>query len=718
MKKILFFVFILYGQVFMQGFMDTGFIKWHQPNGIEFIARSWGDEYLNWMKTKDGYMIVDSPEGWYYYAILDKSGEFTASNAKVGIDNPPKISYELRRTSKRISELNNERLQVAQRRYNKRMSLISSGTTTNTTVKLGVVLIDFPTNRRRTEVHGQDGYYKIDFENMIFSTDYWYSKEDKVGNVIYTPHPDSERVFGSLRDYYDEMSVGSYQIVGKNNQPLIVNPPDPNNPDLPEWLILKHEMSYYESLSSAHFMDTIFNEAVVAYGSAEMNSYDVICFLYGGEVRNYGNFRPKQRYNYYCMGEYEHGSFSHIGIHAHEFAHAALGAHDEYRGDPNIDPGCYSLMSYGCRNGPLGHGSCPAPLSPYYRIEYGWVNPITILPDVTSYPIYYGYPMPKFYRVNIPASNEFFILETRRGIGFDKYTPRQDGNNAVGGILIWHFDPDHMFDYEEIEYADNNNIVGWEDSDRFPYPLNSQQNFNNSTIPSSRLRDGTYSSISINNIDWVGLRVDSYGKVDVLDLPPATPTGFTLSGNVGENPTLNWNGNTELDLDGYKLYQSIEGSAYSLLVKLDKNTTSFTDHGVIIGNGKFVQTVCYGLTAFDLANRESDPSLPRCTRASGLNKSIISIVKKKIPKEYKLCDAYPNPFNPVTKIRFSLPENTKVKLSIFNLLGEKLIDLINTYLSKGLYEINFNASGLSSGTYIYRIETNSFIDAKKLLILK
>jgi len=120
MKKILFFVFIFYNQVFMQGFKDTGFIKWQQPNGVEFIARAWGDEYLNWIKTKDGYIIVDSPEGWYYYAILDENGEFTASNAKVGIDNPPMISYELTRTLNRISELNTERLQVAQRRYNKK----------------------------------------------------------------------------------------------------------------------------------------------------------------------------------------------------------------------------------------------------------------------------------------------------------------------------------------------------------------------------------------------------------------------------------------------------------------------------------------------------------------------------------------------------------------------------------------------------------------------
>ena len=695
---------------------DTGFIKFRQPNGVEFIARSWGDEFFYWMKTKDGYIIVDSPEGWYYYAILDEKGEFTASKARVGIDPPPQDSYELNRTSERIFELNNEKLWAMKQLDKKRKKIINSGRARNTTIKLGVVLIDFPTNRRNRTAHDNQGYFKSDFENMIFSTDYWYSIKDRWGNVTYTPHPDGDEVFGSLKDYYDEMSVGKYKIVGKNNQPLIVNPADPNNPDLPDWLILEHEMSYYESLSSLYFMETIFYEAVAAYGSAEMNSYDVICFIYGGAVRNSGNFRPKARYNKYCMGEYEYNSFAHIGTHAHEFAHAALGAHDEYLGD--FDPRYYSLMSYGLDNGPLLHGSCPAPLSPYYRIEYGWVNPITILPDVTSYPIYYGYPMPKFYKVNIPASDEYFVLETRRGTGFDQYTPRQDGENAVGGILIWHFAPDESPDCEELEYADNDYIIGHESSDRFPYPLSGQQDFNNFTTPSSRLRNGNNSSIAINNIEWVGGPLNGYGKVDVIDTPPETPTGFTLSGNVGQNPTLSWEENNEMDLNGYKLYQSIDGSPYSLLVTLDKNTTSYTDNGVIVGNGKFDPLVCYRLTAFDMANKESEPCFPRCTQASGINAPLSSVTDENIPTEYKLFNAYPNPFNPVTKIKFAIPENTKVKLSVFNILGKKVKEIINTYLPIGIYEVNFNASELTSGTYFYRLETSNFTDIKKLMLVK
>lgn len=724
MKKSIYLVliFIIFNTNLLSSPKDTGFIKWKQPNGMEFTARHWGDEFLNWMKTEDGYVIVDSPSGWFYYANLDKNGEYTATNFKVGIDKPPAISKDLKRSSARINEINNERELFNNYLIEKREALINTKSVTNSTVKLGVVLIDFPTQQHNTSANSGYGYFKIDFENMIFSDNVWYHTEDGSGGINYTPHPDGDKVFGSLRDYYDEMSVGTYQIVGKNNQPLIVNPADPNNPDLPDWLILDHEMSYYEGLGASYFMERIFDEAVNEYGSTEMNSYDAICFIYGGAVRTTGNFYPKAMYNKYCMGEHEYNSFAHIGTHAHEFAHIELYAHDEYEdgnssSDPPVDPGFYSLMSYGMHNGPNRHASCPAPLSPYYRMEQGWVNPITIIPDEIDYTIDYGHPYPKFYKVNIPAFNEYFIIETKEGDGFDKYTPNPNGDNDRDGILIWHIDDDNVYDFEEIEFADNeSNLYNENYTDLFPNPITSIQNFNNSTLPSSKLRNGTNSSISINNIELVGY-LTGHIEVDVLDLPPAIPTGFSLAGNYGDNPTLSWNANIELDLDGYKLYRSVNGSGYSLLITLNENTTSYTDNGITIGN-KFDQSVCYKLTSFDLAGRESDFCFPRCTTAGQISKDAAILYNEPIPEEYSLFSAYPNPFNPTTKIQFGIPENDNVKLSVYNMLGEKVADLVDDYLTKGFYEKEFDASKLSSGIYIYKIKTNNFTDVKKMMLVK
>jgi hypothetical protein len=139
---------------------------------------------------------------------------------------------------------------------------------------------------------------------------------------------------------------------------------------------------------------------------------------------------------------------------------------------------------------------------------------------------------------------------------------------------------------------------------------------------------------------------------------------------------------------------------------------------VIIGDGKFDPAVCYKLAAIDLAGEESVPCLPRCIKFNGLNKKSVSLTSETVPKEYSLFDAYPNPFNPITKIKFAIPKESKVNLSVYNMLGEKVKELVNNYLTRGFYEIDFDASELTSGIYIYKIETNNFTDVKKLMVVK
>ena len=92
--------------------------------------------------------------------------------------------------------------------------------------------------------------------------------------------------------------------------------------------------------------------------------------------------------------------------------------------------------------------------------------------------------------------------------------------------------------------------------------------------------------------------------------------------------------------------------------------------------------------------------------------------KNVIPENFSLFQNYPNPFNPNTTIRYYLKEDGKVKISVFNILGQKVKDLVNGNMKAGRYETEFNASSFSSGVYIYRIETNNFIESKKMVFLK
>jgi N-acetylmuramoyl-L-alanine amidase len=88
------------------------------------------------------------------------------------------------------------------------------------------------------------------------------------------------------------------------------------------------------------------------------------------------------------------------------------------------------------------------------------------------------------------------------------------------------------------------------------------------------------------------------------------------------------------------------------------------------------------------------------------------------PAEYVLDQNYPNPFNPSTKIRFGLKNSSNVKLEVFNLLGQKVITLVDGYLETGYHTVTFDASNLPSGVYVYRIESPEFITSKKLVLMK
>ncbi len=86
--------------------------------------------------------------------------------------------------------------------------------------------------------------------------------------------------------------------------------------------------------------------------------------------------------------------------------------------------------------------------------------------------------------------------------------------------------------------------------------------------------------------------------------------------------------------------------------------------------------------------------------------------------EFTLYQNYPNPFNPSTSISFSLPQAGQTKISVYDMLGREVTVLINDFLESGIHTTSFNGSGLSSGVYIYRIESGGFVKAKQMILLK
>ncbi len=95
------------------------------------------------------------------------------------------------------------------------------------------------------------------------------------------------------------------------------------------------------------------------------------------------------------------------------------------------------------------------------------------------------------------------------------------------------------------------------------------------------------------------------------------------------------------------------------------------------------------------------------------------VTENVVPLEFSLAQNYPNPFNPSTSIEFSLPENAaNVKLSIYNALGQKVAELVNTSLAAGKYSYQWNAANAATGVYIYELRTEKFASIKKMMLLK
>jgi hypothetical protein len=101
-----------------------------------------------------------------------------------------------------------------------------------------------------------------------------------------------------------------------------------------------------------------------------------------------------------------------------------------------------------------------------------------------------------------------------------------------------------------------------------------------------------------------------------------------------------------------------------------------------------------------------------------INITFIPQANPTVPESYLLAQNYPNPFNPTTTISYSLPLKSQVELAIYNALGESVMQLVNEEKPAGSYSVEFDAANLPSGVYFYRIQAGSFIDTKKMILIK
>ena len=91
---------------------------------------------------------------------------------------------------------------------------------------------------------------------------------------------------------------------------------------------------------------------------------------------------------------------------------------------------------------------------------------------------------------------------------------------------------------------------------------------------------------------------------------------------------------------------------------------------------------------------------------------------EELPTTYSLSQNYPNPFNPSTTIQYSIPKDEFVKLTVYDITGRIVKELVNGYKSAGKYSVEFNASSYSSGTYYYKLEAGEYKNIQKMMLIK
>lgn len=194
----------------------------------------------------------------------------------------------------------------------------------------------------------------------------------------------------------------------------------------------------------------------------------------------------------------------------------------------------------------------------------------------------------------------------------------------------------------------------------------------------------------------------------------------------GSHPRLVWGPFGDPDnvyINGYKIYRALTSNtiplpipSFALLATVNSGTFSYLDEDFSLGGPNIIY---YKITAtyFPAKSEALFESSPTNTVSisGGIYKTFSSDTKD---FKFNLYENYPNPFNPFTEIRYSIAENSFVTLKIYDLLGKEIKELVNEEKKPGIYSESFNGQNFSSGIYFYKLQTNSFTQMRKMILMK
>ena len=197
-----------------------------------------------------------------------------------------------------------------------------------------------------------------------------------------------------------------------------------------------------------------------------------------------------------------------------------------------------------------------------------------------------------------------------------------------------------------------------------------------------------------------------------MALIPNSPSNLSAYPQQYGKIRLTWVDNSVIEI-GFKIQRKLQtDTVWQTKDSVSQNITQYTDTGIVIGIPYQYRVYAY--------NINGNSGFSNIVTASPL---LIDIYSNHLPNNFYLYSNYPNPFNPITKIKFEIPLNKGglkgiVSLKVYDLLGKEVTTLVNEQLQPGSYEVTFDGSNLPSGVYFYKLTAGNYTETMKMLMIK
>ncbi len=377
------------------------------------------------------------------------------------------------------------------------------------------------------------------------------------------------------------------------------------------------------------------------------------------------------------------------------------------------------VMSFGYRNFPRKHVRTRTDSDGNYSVAVKGGSEVVLFAQPMNKNLYgefyensYSLANATRIMVNDNISDINFVLE-----------PRAEGNSSISGI---------------VANANNEKV----DAMIVAIKLGVDRFNRDSNLRTFADENGYYEFNNLTRGDYILFAVPEEGYLPTFYKEDGTPTFrwrdadvLTVDDNTNltginfifsEMPGIPENGfaeisGTVMDDNGQPVV-----NAYVYILDENNNTVtySFTDQqGNYNAQGLTPGVYSVACDNYALSSEETDNVYAGLNEQTTVNFTLtpdtpVSVEETPIVTAYELEQNYPNPFNPSTVINFSILEKGNVKLTVYNILGSKIRTLINKELNSGSYKIQFDASDLPTGMYIYELSTNKFTQSRKMLLIK